>query len=159
MKISNSRPCPDAKIIEEHLRTVAGFKVTITSKDKVCYSCYKSHLVILQGQKKIDRGSELQSIVDKYKQKIATVEQHITREQARETAMNKTTVHVGEKLLRGKAMLLPDAHDFFIEKHEEILAAFDLLEPKTDTEISYMYVTLGTKQSECSPTVSSGLYM
>ena len=64
------------------------------------------------------------------------MELHNTREQARETAINKTIVHVGEKLLRGKAMLLPDAHNFFIEKHEEILAAFDLLEHKTDTQKS-----------------------
>ena len=50
--------------------------------------------------------------------------------------MNKTFVHVGEKLLKGKAMLLVDAHEFFMEKHEEILAALNLLKPNNEIQTS-----------------------
>ena len=48
LKHVNSRQCPNAEIIFEHLRETAGFEGTLATEDKVCYSCYKSHLIILQ---------------------------------------------------------------------------------------------------------------
>ena len=40
--------------------------------------------------------------------------------------MDKTVVHVGEDLLQRKAILLPAAHDVFIEMYDDTLASTDL---------------------------------
>lgn len=42
------RPCPNAIVIENHLREKTGFKGHISDADKVCINCYKFHLTILQ---------------------------------------------------------------------------------------------------------------
>ena len=55
LKHVKPRQCPNAELIVEHLRDSAGFEGNLTSGDKVCYSCYKSHLVILQEGKNIAR--------------------------------------------------------------------------------------------------------
>lgn len=71
LKNTSSRPCPNPKVIEEHLQNVAGFDVTINSTDRVCYNCYKYHLLILH--KEQQQGNDLPSIVREYKQKVATM--------------------------------------------------------------------------------------
>ena len=40
----NSRPCPKPEIIELHLRENTGFEGHLKAQDKVCYTCYKSHI-------------------------------------------------------------------------------------------------------------------
>ena len=135
-----SRPCPNAEIIGEHLRDSTGFEGTLTSGDKVCYSCYKSHLVILQEGKTISKDSDLQSTLQAIRQKVGTVDQPKTSQQVRDLAMDKTIVHVGEELLQGKAILLPVAHEFFSEKHDEILASIDLHETEIKTTVTSLWV-------------------
>lgn len=56
-----------------------------------------------------------------------------------ELAMDKTVVHVGEDLLQRKAILLPVAHDFFVEMYDDILASTDLQGTETKT-ISSIWV-------------------
>ena len=135
-----SRPCPNAENIGEHLRDSTGFEGTLTSGDKVCYSCYKSHLVILQEGKTISKDSDLQSTLQAIRQKVGTVDQPKTSQQVRDLAMDKTIVHVGEELLQGKAILLPIAHEFFSEKHDEILASIDLHETEIKTTVTSLWV-------------------
>ena len=59
LRHTTSRPCPQTDIIQSHLREVIGFEGSIGAGDKVCYSCYKSHLVILKSSKNISRDCEL----------------------------------------------------------------------------------------------------
>ena len=104
LKHVKSRLCPNAKLIGEHLQESAGFEDTLISGDKVCYSCYKSHLVILQEGKTLSNDSDLQSILHDFRQKIGTVDKPSTLQQVRDLAMDKTVVHVhvGEQLLQRK---------------------------------------------------------
>ena len=47
LKHVQSRPCPNA------LRDTAGFEISLQPEQKVCYSCYKSQLIILQEQEEL----------------------------------------------------------------------------------------------------------
>ena len=122
LKHIKSRPCPNVELIEKHLRDSAGFDGNLRSGDKVCYSCYKWHLVILQEEKQISRDSDLHSMLQVFRQKISTADQPSTSQQVCDLAMDKTVVYVGEELLQGKAILLPAAHDYFLEQCDEIHA-------------------------------------
>ena len=61
LKKSNSKTCTLPKVVEEHLKAGTGFEGNIRENDKVCYSCYRSHLVIIQ--KKNSNDSDLESII------------------------------------------------------------------------------------------------
>ena len=140
LKHVKSRPCPNAELIGEHLRDSAGFEGNLMSGDKVRYSCYKSHLVILQEVKKFSKDSDLQSLLNGFRQKISTADQPNTLQQVRDLAMDKTVVHVGEELLQRKVLLLPAAHDFFLEKYDEILATIDLHEAEAQIAVVSLWV-------------------
>lgn len=115
LKHVTSRPCPNAQVIREHLQESAGFEGTLEAGDKVCFSCYKSHLIILQQEKAVSKDSDLLSTLDEYRHKVHTADQPSTLQEVHELAMDKTVVHVGEDLLQRKAILLPAAHNFFVE--------------------------------------------
>ena len=72
------RPCPNAQVIREHLQESAGFEGTLGTGDKVCFSCYKSHLIILQQEKAVSKDSDLLSILDEYRHKVHTADQPST---------------------------------------------------------------------------------
>ena len=61
LKHVQSRLCPNAEVIREHLRDNTGFEGTLISGDSVYYCCYKSHLVILQKQIMFSMDSDLQA--------------------------------------------------------------------------------------------------
>lgn len=61
-KHTQYRSCPQPDTIERHLRETIGFDKHIGPEDKICYSCYKSHLVILQECKNA-RDSDLAGIL------------------------------------------------------------------------------------------------
>ena len=46
--MSKSRACPQPDIVQKHLRENTDFSGEITSDDRVCYACYKSHLIIIK---------------------------------------------------------------------------------------------------------------
>ena len=100
---------PNAKVIREHLQDGAGFEGTLEAGDKVCYSCYKSHLIILQQEKAVSKDSDLLITPDEFRHKIHTADEPSTLQQVHELAMDKLVVHVGEQLLQRKAILLPAA--------------------------------------------------
>ena len=48
LRYISRRLCPNLDLIQAHLRNSTGFEGTITASNKICFSCYKSHLVTLQ---------------------------------------------------------------------------------------------------------------
>ena len=48
LKYTNYRTCSNPSKIEEYLRQHTDFEGHIHENDKVCFTCYKSHLIILQ---------------------------------------------------------------------------------------------------------------
>ena len=45
---TNARPCSQPKLIQKHLTENTDFECTINIEDKVCLTCYKSHIQTLQ---------------------------------------------------------------------------------------------------------------
>ena len=107
---------------------------------RCAFLLYKWHLVILQEEKQISRDSDLHSMLQVFRQKISTADQPSTSQQVCDLAMDKTVVYVGEELLQGKAILLPAAHDYFLEQCDEIHATIDLQIAQAKTKITSLWV-------------------
>ena len=121
LKHVQSRPCPNAERITEHLRDKAGFEISLQPEQKVCYSCYKSQLIILLEQELTSRQADLQLLLEEIKEN--STGQPSTVQQARSMAMDYTAIYVGEILLQKRAILLPMVYDFFLEKLDELVAS------------------------------------
>ena len=102
-----SRHCPDADKIKKHLHENAGFEGNLEATDSVCLTCYRSHLLILEADRRISYDCDLKCLIDTIK-----VTASETTNTARELALYKTIVYVGEQLLNGTAILLVDAYDY-----------------------------------------------
>ena len=109
-----SRPCPDAASITMYLADKTGYEGTIGENDKVCFSCYKSHLHILKHTQSESTDEELNELLKEIKHTIIKPEQIKSIEDAISMAMSMTTVYVGEALLQQEGLLLPDVHNFFL---------------------------------------------
>ena len=94
LKHVNNRVFPEPKVIEAHLRNTAGFEGTISTGDKVCFSCYKSHLIILQNDKKINSDSHLQLLLQNTR--VLSTSIPTTAEEINDHAMDKTLIDIGE---------------------------------------------------------------
>ena len=124
LKHAITRQWPNADLIKKHLAKSTGFNGTLLPEDKVCFTCYKAHLTILQEEKKISHDGDLQLIIEEVKQKMY---QPTTQEEVRDLAIKVTITHVGEQLLQQRgALLLPDVHDFFSEQQNQILMANEI---------------------------------
>ena len=111
----NIRPCPKPEVIEEHLRENTGFEGHVKAQDKVCFTCYKSHLIILQQSRTISRDTDLQQLLTSCRQKILPADSVRSQDDVISSAMANTVVLVGSELVKGGAILLPTVHDSFCE--------------------------------------------
>ena len=124
LRHATTRQCPNAGlIIKEHPTNATGFNGTLLHDDKVCLTCYKAHLTILQEEKKKSRDDDLQLIIEEVRQKAY---QPTTSQEARDLAINATIAHVGEQLLQQRALLLPEIHDFFTEQQNQLVMANEI---------------------------------
>ena len=46
--MSKSRACPQPSVIQKHLKENTDFLGHISYEDRVCYACYRSHLVTIK---------------------------------------------------------------------------------------------------------------
>ena len=120
------RYCPKPELIEKHLKDNTGFEGNIGAQDKVCFTCYKAHLAILQENKSISTDSELRQLVRTFSQQIPTTDVIVSVEDVLNAAIIKTTVLVGEELLSNHATLLPSVQDSFSRYVHEFLMATNL---------------------------------
>ena len=126
LKHVTSRPCPDAEVVKDHLQKNTTFNGDLSDGDRVCYSCYKFHLLILHESKTSSKDTDLQAVLDNLRLKINTQGRPCTMQQVCDLAMDRTVVHVGEELLQRNAILLPAVHDFFSSCQDEITAVVNL---------------------------------
>ena len=90
MRHETSRPCPNAAFIKKHLQDNAAFEGNLEVDDRVCFSCYKSHLIILQNEKQNSYDSDLRSLLENISRKITATNSPSTLLQVRELALDKT---------------------------------------------------------------------
>ena len=64
LRHSKTKPCPEPEIIKKYLHDNASYDGDINEHDKVCYACYRAHLVILkQKDKLISSEADLKDII------------------------------------------------------------------------------------------------
>ncbi len=133
LKYTSHRPCPKPQVIQEYLKehTCTGFEGQIQDCDRVCLTCYRSHLVCLQDPKPVSRDSDLRLLLSTYSKAIPSIDQVTNRQDVIKTAMAKTLVTVGKLLLDRQAILLPSIHNCFASSARDIIiAAKGLQEPQ-----------------------------
>ena len=121
--VSKTRKCPDRKLIQDYLLRNCEFNSMIDVDDKICLSCYKSHLVIVNQvqQHPVSNDSDLQHTLDKIRQQTSNPSQITTVDEAIAHAAHYTALVVGEALLNQTAMLLPTVYKQFMHRLEYIL--------------------------------------
>ena len=119
LKNSNPKTCPLPKVVEEHLKASTGFEGNIGENDKVCYSCYRSHLVIIQKNRSVSNDSDLESLI-KQLHPPSTVNSF---NDAIEATMLQITKVVAMELLSNSAVLLPVVHDWFCSHLDALIAS------------------------------------
>lgn len=105
----------------------------------MCFSCYKSHLLILQG-KKVSNDSDLQSTQAEVRHRIGNTAKPSTFQQVCDLATDKTVVYVGEELLQRNALLLPVVYDYFSECLNKALAEVNLQGTERKTSLTSLWV-------------------
>ena len=108
---SNPKPCPQPALIEHYLKENTGYEGSIKESDKVCYVCYRSHLVILQQRNDSSTDKDLLQLIATLSKQIPTSIK--STDELTNAAMTRVVVAVGRDLLNGNVMLLPDVHDLF----------------------------------------------
>ena len=116
LRNSNPKPCPSPKLVEEHLKASPGFEGNIGEHDKVCYSCCRSHLVIIQANRSVSNNSDLESLV-KGLQPPSTVN---SIQEAIDATMIHITKVVAVELL---SLLLPVVHKWFCSHLDTLIAS------------------------------------
>ena len=125
LKSTNTRSCLNPSIIQRYLRETTNFEGSITEGDKVCYPCYKSHIVLLKQTIPASTNDKLESIICVTNQKISQTQVH-TSDDAMHGAMLSTTAFVAEKGLNYQVLLLPYFHDFRTHQVRGIIQGFNL---------------------------------
>ena len=124
---NNHRPCPKPDVIQEHLRERTGFEGEIHSQDRVCITCYKSHLVVLKADpQRISRDNDLKQLVSTYIKQMPAIQRGATSSDVIKAAMARTVVHVGNILLQNQAILLPTIHSVFTSYITDLLKGTDI---------------------------------
>ena len=108
---SNPKPCPQPALIQHYLKENTGYEGSIKESDKVCYVCYRSHLVILQQRNDSSTDKDLLQLIAILSKQIPTSIK--STDEWINAAMTRVVVAVGRDLLNGNVMLLPHVHNLF----------------------------------------------
>ena len=100
---TKSRKCPDPILIQRFLLQNTDFAGEINVEDRICFACYKAHLVIIKHTSN-STDQDLSSLIDKLKTELEDEGEISTQDQAVLHAVHRSAILVGETLL---AILLP----------------------------------------------------
>ena len=62
LRKQTQKNCPQPAIIEQHLKENVGFEGKLKEGDNICYTCYRSHLIIFQTRKEASMDSDLLAV-------------------------------------------------------------------------------------------------
>jgi len=110
------RICPDPDLVQKFLEQNTDFAGPINPDDRVCYTCYKSHLLITKHTHNTPSSTDpdLLTKINMIKCEMCNELDIHTIEQTLSHAAHLSAVHVGEALLKQTALLLPDVYDLFV---------------------------------------------
>ena len=111
---TNSRKCPDPVLIQRFLQQNTDFSGQICTEDRICYSCYKAHLIIIKHTNNTTSSTDqdLCCIIDRVKTELQDNQEICTQDQALMHSVRLSAVLVGETLLKQNALLLPEVFDY-----------------------------------------------
>ena len=114
LKASISKQCPNPAVISEYLHDNTDFDGHIEDGSKVCYVCYKAHLVILKrGANEASKDCDLQQVITTLS--VNSSIEATSIQGAIDISVNRVAIEVGKQLLIGNAMLLPSIQDLLLE--------------------------------------------
>lgn len=119
---TKARKCPNPSLIQKFLSDNHNFVGTITDNDRVCNTCYKSHLVIIKHATNSveSKDSDLAALIFQLKSQLPDLLTLKTAEELVSYTISLISIHVGEVLLDQDAMLLPDIHEMANNKLAEL---------------------------------------
>ena len=80
----------------------AGFTVSLSDDDKVCFACYKLHLTIIQHDKQLSKDSDLQELLDEIQSRVNSISKLSTLNDVQALALDKVLADIAEQLLQRK---------------------------------------------------------
>ncbi len=109
------RSIPDLDIVQHFLQPNTEFRETLQMDDHVCYTCYKSHLVLVKHVKQIvcSTDSDLLDLVCQVKHSKPRISDIKTWDNVVDYVMKSLAVSAGETLLKQTAILLPQLYVTF----------------------------------------------
>ncbi|XP_064384664.1 uncharacterized protein LOC135333611 [Halichondria panicea] len=114
---TKSRVVSEPDIIEAFLseNTVTSSNESISSSDRVCFTCYKSHLYLLKRLKGSVKStdSDLQLLLDKIESDIPILSNVRTSDEVLSYVSSLSAIHVGKAILKQTALLLPEVYETF----------------------------------------------
>ena len=115
---TRSRKCPEPELIQKFLVQNTEFSGEIGTEDRVCYVCYRAHLITIKHLQNTTTSTDadLSTTIERIKRDTSTVTDIHTLEQALTYAVHFSALSVGEALMRQNALLLPDVYDSFQDK-------------------------------------------
>ena len=115
---SKSRSIPEPQTLQTFLCESTKFEGTLHTDDRVCLTCYQSHLVMLKHIKKSVQStdSDLERLIDSLENSIPNLPNIDTYDYAVEYATKSVAITLGKALLKQTAMLLPQVYTMFVER-------------------------------------------
>lgn len=130
---------PQPKELGKYLREHTSFEGEVLSTSRVCLTCYRGHLVMLQEYKPISTDSDLRKVLDASIKNSPSIEE-VTSKNLIQVAMAKTLNKVGQFLLQKKALLLPNIQQLFRSIAEDIILTRDIKDPPNIQDITCKWI-------------------
>ncbi len=123
LDLTKTRKCPEPTLVQSFLRENTEFTEEMKPDDRVCYACYKSHLVIIKHTQNssFSTDAELHQLTTKLKSELADIIDVTTLDHAISYAAHFSAIVVGDALLKHNALLLPDVYDSFLDKLNQVI--------------------------------------
>ena len=123
LRLGSDRPCPHPEVVQAYLHETTDFTGDIAKSDRVCLTCYKSHLALTKQTDCASRDDDLRPLVESVRGGVSTGHDIIG------TATNKMLMDVGEMLLENNATLLPTVCASFHHYATELAVEHGIEEP------------------------------
>ena len=120
---TKGQKCPDPELIQQILQQSTGFVGEICMEDRICYACYKAHLVLIKqhtSSTTISTDQDLTSKIENLKSELQNEKEIHTPDHALSYSVCKSAILVGEKILEQNAILLPEVYDYFNKMYADI---------------------------------------
>ena len=125
---SKTRKCPNPSLIQHFLSDNQDFVGTIDEEDRICNTCYKSHLVTIKHVTNSveSKDSDLEALVFQIRSTLPEVQKLGTADEVVSYISSEIAIYVGEMLLAQDALLLPDVYEMFQNKVDKVTSVCNI---------------------------------